>query len=352
MSNLNRPSQARFTLAGLLELIAGIGLFLALVTQLGAFGVVCALVGLAVILAANYLLFAQDRAAARRNVVSLLIVPAIILAVIALFWLLLPQVYSAREVEQTPCQRNLRTLKLAFMAYETTHGHYPPPFVADASGKPIHSWRALILPYLDADLDQAYDMNEPWDGPHNRQLASRMPEVFRCPSAKRTPPGMTSYFCVVGQGRMTPGATFQKASDFTDDPTILLIESNAAHVNWLEPRDLTVEEVINRGAVADAPPCHHRGEDGGVWRKAPYFNCAMAESFRGWGIRDDIAPQTLKDLLTIDGGEKVDWYDLGPKQHLWSGVWVLLGAEVVFIVCAIIRRVPIARRMRSDVKPA
>ncbi|HVA48793.1 MAG TPA: hypothetical protein VNH11_20675 [Pirellulales bacterium] len=28
-------------------------------------------------------------------------------------------------------------------------------------------------------LSEKYDFNEPWDGPHNRLLAPKMPEVYR-----------------------------------------------------------------------------------------------------------------------------------------------------------------------------
>ena len=37
------------------------------------------------------------------------------------------------------------------------------------------------LRYMDLVADQ-YDFNEPWDGRHNRQLADKMPALFRCPS--------------------------------------------------------------------------------------------------------------------------------------------------------------------------
>jgi Protein of unknown function (DUF1559) len=342
------PPPIRFTLAGLFELIAGIAVFLALVTQLQMFGVVCALVGFLLILAARHVLFAKDRREAIRDVENLL-KPLVIVSAIGLFLSLLLPTVGSREIHETPCQRNLRSLRTAFDMYHEKHGHYPPPFVADANGKPMHSWRALILPYLDEELEKAYDMNEPWDSPRNRQLVSRMPEVFRCPSDKRMPLGMTSYFCVIGPGRLKQGAIWQKTTDFTDQSTILLIESNTARVNWLEPRDLTVDEVLARREVAiaaGAPPCHQGDEDGGAWRLGPYFNCSMHDHWHSRSFGDGIEPLTLKSLLTIDGGEVVDVFELRPRKHLWIGVWVLLGAEAAFVAFAIVRRVRIGREMR------
>ena len=43
-------------------------------------------------------------------------------------------------------------IQLALSVYADEHGAYPPAFVADASGRRMHSWRALLLPYLDANL--------------------------------------------------------------------------------------------------------------------------------------------------------------------------------------------------------
>ena len=57
------------------------------------------------------------------------------------------------------------------------------PYVADATGRPMHSWRVLILPFLEQQsLYEQYDFREPWDGPNNIQLLGNMPDVFSCPS--------------------------------------------------------------------------------------------------------------------------------------------------------------------------
>ena len=51
----------------------------------------------------------------------------------------------------------------------------------------MHSWRVLLLPYLDQlELYNAYRFDEPWDGPNNRLLADRMPRHY-CFSGDDTP---------------------------------------------------------------------------------------------------------------------------------------------------------------------
>jgi len=37
---------------------------------------------------------------------------------------------------------------LALFNYHDDYGSYPPAYIADESGRPMHSWRVLILPYL------------------------------------------------------------------------------------------------------------------------------------------------------------------------------------------------------------
>ena len=71
----------------------------------------------------------------------------------------------------------------------------------------MHSWRVLILPYLDQQiLYDAYNFSEPWDGPNNSRLMSQMPFVYNCPShggaSKNT---YTTYAAVFGEHCMFRG---------------------------------------------------------------------------------------------------------------------------------------------------
>src|SRR5688572_32747678 len=50
---------------------------------------------------------------------------------------------------------------------------FPPAYVADSNGTPMHSWRVLILPYIEANhIYDRYDQTQPWDSATNRQLRS------------------------------------------------------------------------------------------------------------------------------------------------------------------------------------
>ena len=151
---------------------------------------------------------------------------------------------------RTACHYNLFQLRIALSEYHTQYGAFPPAYVADASGKPMHSWRVLLLPFVEQEgLYQQYRFDEPWNGPHNAELAAKVPPVYQCPThgtpAERAS-GIASYFAVVGPETAWPGATSAKLSDVQGDPgsRLLLLENHELDVNWLEPRDMTDDEAV------------------------------------------------------------------------------------------------------------
>ena len=56
----------------------------------------------------------------------------------------------------------------------TFTGAFPAAYVADENGRPMHSWRVALLPFLEqSDLYSQYNFNEPWDSPENLRWPSR-----------------------------------------------------------------------------------------------------------------------------------------------------------------------------------
>lgn len=161
---------------------------------------------------------------------------------------LLPQIQAAREADRrVQCVENLQRIGLAMEGYHQKHGCFPPSFIPDEQGKPIHSWRVLILPFLnEQELYAKYRFDEPWDGSHNKLLQDQMPEVYRCPSDQTTDPSQTSYAMIVGPHTISDGPTAHHISDIVDGPgnTIMLVETPDESINWMEPRDLKVEKMF------------------------------------------------------------------------------------------------------------
>jgi Protein of unknown function (DUF1559) len=116
-------------------------------------------------------------------------------ALIAILSILAYGVFRERADENT-CRQNLKVISGALMNYYSKNGAFPPAFVADDNGRPLHSWRVLLLPYLGEDaLFKAYRFDEPWDGPHNRLLADRIPVYYKCPSDSASP--FTTSYCII-----------------------------------------------------------------------------------------------------------------------------------------------------------
>jgi type II secretory pathway pseudopilin PulG len=98
--------------------------------------------------------------------------------------LMLPAVTSApRGGRRVQCQSNLRQIAIALHLYHEDYGSFPPAYTVDASGRPMHSWRVLILPYLEeAGLYKQYNLEEPWNSPNNLAVANQVPAIFQCPT--------------------------------------------------------------------------------------------------------------------------------------------------------------------------
>ncbi len=87
-----------------------------------------------------------------------------------------------RQRNLVGCRNNAQKIALALQAYCDSYGTYPPPVVNDSTGKPLYSWRVLLLPFLGhAELAKEFNYNEPWDSAENMALVRRMPGVYASP---------------------------------------------------------------------------------------------------------------------------------------------------------------------------
>ena len=94
----------------------------------------------------------------------------------------IPQAREAARKMQ--CSSYSKGILLAFHNYSDTHGALPPLYTVDDEGKPLHSWRVLILPFLDQqDLYNQIRLDEPWDSEYNKQFHDRMFYYYQCHSS-------------------------------------------------------------------------------------------------------------------------------------------------------------------------
>lgn len=172
---------------------------------------------------------------------------AVAAVVIAAVILLLPVSRGARgAARRAQCAQNLKSIGRAIDAYSRENGALPPPFSVDAEGHPLHSWRVLLLPYLDERAAGGIDLEKPWDDPANAAAAVATVEPYGCP-ALQAPAGKTTYHLVVSpEGLVRPdrSATREEAAS-ADRNTILVIESPEGRaMPWMGGGDDGVEVLM------------------------------------------------------------------------------------------------------------
>jgi prepilin-type processing-associated H-X9-DG protein len=222
-----------------------------------------------------------------------------------------PAVSRAREAaRRVQCMNNLKQIALALHNYHDQYGCLPPARILDADDRPMHSWRVLILPFLEQKaLYDAYDFSEPWDGPNNRKLASPMPSVYACPSRYRDPDAAqprTDYVVAVGEETVwRPGGSCTWG-DVTDGVanTLMVLETGDDGVPWMAPEDVSFEEAMRMLNSDLSEQTHgHRNEDF-FWVYSVGRNMAFCDGsvhFFWVTTGEDVA----RAILTTGGGETI-----------------------------------------------
>jgi hypothetical protein len=158
------------------------------------------------------------------------------------------------EAKDALCRANLVKLRHALFEYDGMHGALPPAYVTGADGKPAHSWRALIMPYLDSlgidakAFNANYDFKQPWDAPANAKSITPVRDSrFACPCDPECDTTYTSYVVLTGDHTLFPGSRSRALSDIpkSHDP-ILIIEIDQSDIVWTEPRDLPLESIATQ----------------------------------------------------------------------------------------------------------
>ncbi len=166
--------------------------------------------------------------------------------------LLLPAPRTTSHQPGIPtCQAKMTQIARAIRDYARVHGRFPEASVVDEAGRPMHSWRVLILPYLGKqELYDAYDFRWPWNSPQNAQLATEIGEAFQCPSCESNDPtsAHTNYLALAGDG--TIWGERIAAGDRSLAEVVLVVETASCDVNVLEPQDIRVNAIRERPDVA------------------------------------------------------------------------------------------------------
>jgi hypothetical protein len=194
------------------------------------------------------------------------------------------------------CANQLRQIAIAMHNYQKDHGHLPPAVVCSKEGRPLYSWRVLLLPYLGQEkLYRQFNLNERWDSEQNQKLLDKMPPVLRRPEIDPKDKTRTCFQVFDGPGAaFEAGKTFRVA-DFTDGTanTILVVEAGEA-VPWTKPADLPFQP---QGPLPKL---------GGHFEKG--FYVAMADGAVHF-VNQKVPEKTIRAAITRSGHEILpkDW---------------------------------------------
>ncbi len=158
--------------------------------------------------------------------------------------LVLPFARRAVFAHRSTCRDNMRRIALGLQLYHDTYQAFPPAYTVDEEGKPMHSWRALLLPYVDEkELYDTIDLSKPWDDPVNAKVTAKDHFfIYQCPLASLdgVKENYTTYLASVGPNAAFEGSQSRKRSDYKDGTsfTLMVIEAPVdKSVPWMSPQD-------------------------------------------------------------------------------------------------------------------
>ncbi len=234
----------------------------------------------------------RNRSTLRNRLIGWSISLAIIAIVIAM---LLPAQRTAREsARRVLCINNMRILGVALHNYHNDWGFFPPPYTTDEQGKPLHSWRTLLLPYIGrSELYDKIDLAKPWDDPVNAEARNTVIPEFLCPSNIHSEPH-TCYVAIVGDEFAFSPTQPRAISDFKDglNNTVMVMEVPLEKTfEWMSPHDANEQTFLGIDTETKLP---HLRE----------FHVLLGDG-KVQFVSNSLPAETRRALLTTSGGERV-----------------------------------------------
>jgi hypothetical protein len=205
----------------------------------------------------------------------------------------------AEKMRRRTNSDSFKQILLAMHNYHDTFKSFPPgDAFRDASGKSGFSWRVYILPFLDqGELYNEFDLDQPWDSPHNKPLIEKMPKVYES-RWLGIPPGHTNFLAPVGEDTIFGGdksISIRHILDGTSNTAALVEVKPSLSVPWTAPQDYAFDP-------------QQPGEGLGVGTDGRFL-AALADGsvqmFRGNAV-----PELLLRLFQKSDGKPFDWSGL------------------------------------------
>ena len=217
--------------------------------------------------------------------------------IVLLIGLMLPAIQVTRQAaREMTSVNNVRQMVLSMHNYYASKKQNFP--LQNRNGL---SWRVHILPFIErSDLYERFNLDEPWDSPHNIQLLGEMPSTFECPNVVLEP-GFTVY--------QVPYTDLATNSDLND---IALFDTSGVGTGISQIRDGTsftamVLEVNPEAAVEWTKPADWEFDPADPTRDLGGVNpSTIIVGFADGSVQrlpKSIDPKSMKAIMTRAGGE-------------------------------------------------
>lgn len=164
-------------------------------------------------------------------------------------------IVSARRAgRRTGSQIQMKVIWVGLLEYDGHFGKLPPAHLKDSSGRPVLSWRLYAGDYGLYDeatkklkppffSEAPFDTESPWDSPSHSRYRSAYAYAFRSDASRSDETTFTDYVAVLGPDTMWPEGV--AVSLKTSNPNaIVILEWPDSNIDWMEPRDVTVSDVL------------------------------------------------------------------------------------------------------------
>ena len=166
------------------------------------------------------------------------------------------------QAKNTQCHSNVFFLGHLLLEFGDFYGCLPPPYISDKLGKPLYSWRVLMLASVghgNAPLYEEFDLTKPWDDPTNLKLCKGQDKrsfmlFFACPTSHPQRLQADYFYALSSQDRWPRDFLYDYKSRFRP-AHVLLVERQTPEVHWSEPVDVVYEEPGMKGLLAKIAEC-------------------------------------------------------------------------------------------------
>ena len=223
---------------------------------------------------------------------ELLVCLAIIALVVALVLPATRRGIPRAAVRRMQCSNTLKQISLALLEYESKYKMFPPAYTLDADGNRLHSWRSLILPFLEqSDLYAKIDFTKAWNDPANEAVFRNSLPVYQC-LASELPSAHTSYLAIVGESNCIRPQSGRMMTEIVDglSNTVMIFETEPSKsVHWMCPEDASEDMFVAAGPKSKT--AHTGGRFAGMADGSVRF------------LSLSVPEDQLRGLASIDGRE-------------------------------------------------